>query len=195
MQFAEQCVSRRQQRGGRLLRGCQRAGPLASEFARAVVSACSKRSDAGLYRGGGAKAVAQRRPDPIYSFSATTTRRCRGWRCGSVQPHRGRVAGLQRRARLRLGPLVTAAAIVEAARILPMMASHRVVTVLRAEAAQAQTRARPRRQPSLRTTTSRQPDADALEAYARPDRRVRPGCDRCRPEPPSLSSAARRRRS
>jgi DNA polymerase-3 subunit delta len=62
---------------------------------------------------------------------------------------------------------VTPASIVEAARLLPMMASHRVVTVLRAEKL-----LKPKRKGRVEDVGSPEddeaaPDSDALEAYAR----------------------------
>ena len=54
--------------------------------------------------------------------------------------------------------VVTPAAIAESARLLPMIAAHRVVVVLRAEQhPQAQTARQGRREPGRATTTSRQP--------------------------------------
>ena len=63
---------------------------------------------------------------------------------------------------------VTAASIVEAARLLPMMASHRVVTVLRAERFLKPKRRGARTEEETPDgEEAGSPDADALEAYAK----------------------------
>ena len=61
---------------------------------------------------------------------------------------------------------VNAASIVEAARLLPMMASHRVVTVLRAEKLLKPKR-KGKAEEALPDDEEAAPDSDALEAYAR----------------------------
>jgi DNA polymerase-3 subunit delta len=62
---------------------------------------------------------------------------------------------------------VTPASIVEAARLLPMMASHRVVTVLRAEKLLKPKRKGKSEETSPEDDDQTAPDSDALEAYAR----------------------------
>jgi DNA polymerase-3 subunit delta len=113
------------------------------------------------------KQIAQRRPDPIYVIVGDDD--------AEMSRLAGEIAGLVDE-ELRAFNVervyatdrtVTPASIVEAARLLPMMASHRVVTVLRAERL-----LKPKRKGKAEEAPSAEdeeaaPDSDALEAYAR----------------------------
>jgi DNA polymerase III subunit delta len=113
------------------------------------------------------KQIAQGRPDPIYLIVGdddAEMSRLAADIAGLVDEEL-RAFNVERVYATDRG--VTAASIVQAAQLLPMMASHRVVTVLRAEKL-----LKPKRKGKVEETPSSEdeesaPDSDALEAYAR----------------------------
>ena len=115
------------------------------------------------------KQIAQRRPDPIYLIlgddDAEMSRLAAD--LSSLVEEELRAFNVERV--YASDRSITAAAIVEAARILPMMASHRVVTVLRAEKLLKPKRKGKAEEAAVTPDDDEPPapDADALEAYAR----------------------------
>ena len=115
------------------------------------------------------KQIAQRRPDPIYLIlgddDAEMSRLAAD--LSNLVEEELRAFNVERV--YASDRSVTAAAIVEAARILPMMASHRVVTVLRAEKLLKPKRKGKAEEAAVSADDDEPPapDADALEAYAR----------------------------
>lgn len=113
------------------------------------------------------KQIAQRRPDPIYLIVGdddAEMSRLAADMSGLVEEEL-RAFNVERV--YASDRSVSAASIVEAARLLPMMASHRIVTVLRAEKL-----LKPKRKGKGEDATAAEeedvaPDSDALEAYAR----------------------------
>ena len=115
------------------------------------------------------KQIAQRRPDPIYLILGdddAEMSRLAADLSGLVEEEL-RAFNVERL--YASDRSVTAGAIVEAARILPMMASHRIVTVLRAEKLLKPKRKGKTDEAAVASDDDDQgaPDADALEAYVR----------------------------
>jgi DNA polymerase III subunit delta len=112
------------------------------------------------------KQIAQRRPDPIYVILGdddAEMSRLAADLSGLVEEEL-RAFNVERV--YASDRTVTASSVVEAARLLPMMASHRVVTVLRAERLLKPKR-RGKGEEAAPEDEEAAPDSDALEAYVR----------------------------
>jgi DNA polymerase-3 subunit delta len=113
------------------------------------------------------KQIAQRRPDPIYVIVGDDDAEMRRLAADLTSLVEEELSAFNAERVYATDRGVTAGSIVEAARLLPMMASHRVVTVLRAEKLLKPKRRGKGEEAVPEEDEPSAPDSDALEAYAR----------------------------
>ena len=114
------------------------------------------------------KQIAQRRPDPIYLIVGDDDAEMSRLAADLATLVEDDLRAFNSERVYASDRSVTAASIVEAARLLPMMSSHRLVTVLRAERfLKPKRRAARAEEESGDGEESASPESDALEAYAK----------------------------